>query len=102
MIDICNGCPQFDRVCDGKQSENKKYCFFHHGNREVQYFQEDTLTKLTERVIADFDALNEYKAGCCELVRYGKWPDYYLLKLMPKRKGEESAPVGYVKMRSGK
>jgi len=104
MKNICDGCPQFNRVCFEPENKNKNYCFFHHGHREKQSFQCDDLMELINEVIDEancftVDLVNKNKFTIEE---YGS-KDYYILLLYFIEKGVQYPahyPIGYIKKRS--
>lgn len=97
MKNICNGCPQLNRVCDGKNSENKDYCFFWHRHNEPQYFQSDELSELLSKAKETFDVLGGYRSSGFKLVEYGV-KNFCLLKLISVD-DLNGIPIGYVKMK---
>ena len=102
MIDICNGCPRFGKVCDGKTSLNKKFCFSNFDDSDVHCYQHDTLSKLVDDVVKSKNrSMKIYKPECCELTKHCT-DDFFLLKLKPVEKGVDLVGVGFVKVRGGK
>ena len=97
MKNICDGCPQFDRVCDGKNSENKDYCFYWHGTNNPQYFQSNELSQLLTKAKEIFDVLGEYKSNGFKLVEYGR-KNFCLLKLINVN-DLSGIPIGYIKIK---
>ena len=48
---VCDGCPQFHRVCENNRCLDKKYCFYwYHHLSGPDYFQNDDLMDLIQDV----------------------------------------------------
>jgi len=97
----CNNCPQYNRVCKGERNENKLYCFFHHGNREIQYRQFDDLMELVRYCIDEANSWGDWiNKEKFTIEDYGAGQDdgYYILLLYPKNESDGKVyPVGYIK-----
>ncbi|MBC3889494.1 hypothetical protein GH810_14355 [Acetobacterium paludosum] len=98
---ICDGCPQFNRICDGKMSANKKYCFFYHRKcYDPNYRQSDEKEDILRIISGEIEQIvpafvpKDYsiKISHC-------FDDRTFLISVKVSMDERWFPVGYLRMR---
>lgn len=105
---VCDGCPQFHRVCDNSRNLNKKYCFYwYHGeNRSSSYFQNDDLWSLIQDVYKEANSEGVIFRESFSIEEYFS-KNYYILSFEDveydqKLKSYGSWVQGWIKVRDDK